>query len=130
MGEESGWVTGGACRPRSLGRKNALTRPVPHSSTTFLPGLPSDWRTVGGSMRHAVVVLFTLSCFAYTQDSTTNFKPAPSTREQVLYVADASNLYTYNIDPQTFQPSLMGTQAEAGIQLNEVTASSECALLF
>ncbi len=27
----------------------------------------------------------------------------------MLYVADASNLYTCDVDPQTFQPSLMGT---------------------
>jgi WD40 repeat protein len=81
-------------------------------------------------MRHAVVLLFTLSCFAYTQDSTTNFKPAPSTREQVLYVADASNLYTYNIDPQTFQPSLMGTIPLPKAQLNGLAASSDGSFLY
>ena len=60
-------------------------------------------------MRYAICLLFALSCVAYTQDLTTKLNAAPSMLEQVLYVADGTNLYTYDIDPQTFQPSLMGT---------------------
>jgi hypothetical protein len=60
-------------------------------------------------MRYAIALLFALSCVAYTQDATTRLSAAPSTLEQVLYVADGTDLYTYDIDPQTSQPSLMGT---------------------
>lgn len=45
-------------------------------------------------MRYAIALLFALSCVAYTQDAATKPNAAPSTLEQVLYVADGSNLYT------------------------------------
>jgi hypothetical protein len=81
-------------------------------------------------MRHAIALLFALSCVAYAQDSTTKLNPAPSTLEQVLYVADATNLYTYNIDPQTFQPTLMGTIPLPKLQLNGLAASSDGRFLY
>lgn len=81
-------------------------------------------------MRHAIALLFALSCVAYTQDSTTKLNASTSTLEQVLYVADATNLYTYNIDPQTFQPSLMGTIPLPKLQLNGLAASSDGRFLY
>jgi len=81
-------------------------------------------------MRHAIALLFALSCVAYTQDSTTKLNATPSALEQVLYVADATNLYTYNINPQTFQPSLMGTIPLPKLQLNGLAASSDGRFLY
>ncbi len=81
-------------------------------------------------MRYAVALWFALSCIAYTQDSTTKLRPAASALEQVLYVADATNLYTYDIDPETFQPSLMGTIPLPKLQLNGLAASSNGRFLY
>src|SRR5450432_4073608 len=96
---------------------------------TFDPSAPSD-RLTGGSMRYAIALLFALSCVAYTQDVTTNLNAASGTLEQVLYVADGTNLYTYDIDPQTFQPSLMGTIPLPKAQLNGLAASSHGRFLY
>jgi hypothetical protein len=60
-------------------------------------------------MRLAIGLLLAFSCVAYSQDLTTNVNAAPSTLVQVLYVAAGTNLYTYDIAPQTSQPSLTGT---------------------
>lgn len=76
-------------------------------------------------MRYAICLLFALSCVAYTQDLTTKLNAAPSMLEQVLYVADGTNLYTYDIDPQTFQPSLMGTIPLPKAQVNGLAASPD-----
>ena len=81
-------------------------------------------------MRFAIALLFALSCVAYTQDITTKPNPAPRTLEQVLYVADGTNLYTYDIDPQTFQPSLMGTIPLPKTQVNGLAASSDGRFLY
>jgi hypothetical protein len=80
-------------------------------------------------MRCAIALVFVLSCVAYTQDVTTNLNPA-GTLEQVLYVADATNLYTYDIDPQTFQPSLMGTIPLPKSQVNGLAASANGRFLY
>jgi len=81
-------------------------------------------------MRYSFPLLFAISCFAYGQDLTTKLNAAPRAPEQVLYVADATNLYTYNIDPQTFQPSLMGTIPLPKPQLNGLAASSDGRFLY
>jgi len=81
-------------------------------------------------MRYAIAVVFALSCFAYTQDSTTTLNAASSSPQQVLYVADATNLYTYDVDPQTFQPSLMGTIPLPKPQVNGLAASSDGRFLY
>jgi len=81
-------------------------------------------------MRFGIALLFALSCVAYTQDITTKPNPAPRTLEQVLYVADGTNLYTYDIDPQTFQPSLMGTIPLPKTQVNGLAASSDGRFLY
>jgi hypothetical protein len=81
-------------------------------------------------MRHAIALLFALSCVAYTQDLTTQLSAAPRTLEQVLYVADGVNLYTYDVDPQTFQPSLMGTIPLPKPQVNGLAASSDGRFLY
>jgi len=81
-------------------------------------------------MRCAIALVFALSCVAYTQDLTTTVNATSSTPEQVLYVADATNLYTYDIDPQTFQPSLMGTIPLPKLQLNGLAASSDGRFLY
>jgi hypothetical protein len=84
----------------------------------------------GGSMRHAIAFLFALSCIAHAQDLTAHLNAASNTLEQVLYVADVTNLYTYDIDPQTFQPSLMGTIPLPKLQLNGLAASSDGRFLY
>jgi 6-phosphogluconolactonase (cycloisomerase 2 family) len=81
-------------------------------------------------MRYAIALLFVFSCGAYTQDLTTRLNAASSTLEQVLYVADGINLYTYDIDPQTFQPSLMGTIPLPKTQVNGLAASSDGRFLY
>jgi hypothetical protein len=81
-------------------------------------------------MRYAIALLFAISCVAYTQDLTTKLNAAPSTLEQVLYVADGTDLYTYDIDPQTFQPSLMGTIPLPKPQVNGLAASSHGRFLY
>jgi hypothetical protein len=81
-------------------------------------------------MRYAVALLFAISCVAHTQDVTTNLNGASGTLEQVLYVADGTNLYTYDIDPQTFQPSLMGTIPLPKAQLNGLAASPDGRFLY
>jgi len=81
-------------------------------------------------MQYAIALMFALSCVAYTQDLTTLLNAAPSTLEQVLYVADGTNLYTYDIDPQTFQPSLMGTIPLPKSQVNGLAASSHGRFLY
>ena len=80
-------------------------------------------------MRYAILWLVALSCYASAQNATTNLTAA-STPEQVLYVADATNLYTYDIDPVTFQPSLMGTIPLPKAQLNGLAASSNGRFLY
>jgi hypothetical protein len=89
--------------------------------------LPHGWEAV---MRYAIALLCALSCVAYTQDLTTNLNAAAGTLEQVLYVADGTNLYTYDIDPQTFQPSLMGTIPLPKTQVNGLAASSDGRFLY
>jgi hypothetical protein len=81
-------------------------------------------------MRYAIALLFALSCAAYAQDVTTKLSATSSTLEQVLYVADATNLYTYDVDPQTFQPSLMGTIPLPKLQVNGLAASSKGRFLY
>jgi len=81
-------------------------------------------------MRHAIALLFALSCIAYTQGLTTHLNAAPRALEQVLYVADGANLYTYDVDPQTFQPSLMGTIPLPKPQVNGLAASSDGRFLY
>jgi 6-phosphogluconolactonase (cycloisomerase 2 family) len=81
-------------------------------------------------MRYAIALLFVLCCVAYTQGLTTKLNAAHSTLEQVLYVADATNLYTYDIDPQTFQPSLMGTIPLPKPQVNGLAVSSDGRSLY
>lgn len=81
-------------------------------------------------MRYAIALLFAFSCVAYTQDLTPNLSPAPSTLEHVLYVADATNLYTYDIDPQTFQPTLMGTIPLPKAQLNGLAITPDDKFLY
>jgi hypothetical protein len=80
-------------------------------------------------MRYAVALWFALSGFAYSQNSATA-RTSNSTLEQVLYLADAANLYTYDIDPQTFQPSLMGTIPLPKLQLNGLAVSSDGRFLY
>lgn len=85
----------------------------------------------GGSMRYAVVVWFALCSLAYPQSPTsTTLTPITGAAVQVLYVADATNLYTYDINPQTFQPSLVGTIPLPKAQLNGITASSNGKFLY
>jgi hypothetical protein len=102
--------------------------------TTVLQPLFLAWHLIaarlGGRMRYAIALLFAFSCIAYTQDLTTKLNAAPSTLEQVLYVADGTNLYTYDIDPQTFQPSLMGTIPLPKPQVNGLAASSDGRFLY
>jgi|HubBroStandDraft_4_1064222.scaffolds.fasta_scaffold69745_2 hypothetical protein len=81
-------------------------------------------------MRYAIALLSVLSCVAYTQGSTTKHDAAPGTLEQVLYVADTTNLYTYDIDPQTYQPILMGTIPLPKTQLNGLAGSSDGSFLY
>jgi len=81
-------------------------------------------------MRYAIALWFVLSCVAYTQNSTSKVSAAPGTLKQVLYVADATNLYTYDIDPQTYQPSLMGTIPLPKAQLNGLAVSSDGSFLY
>lgn len=81
-------------------------------------------------MRYASALLLVLSCFACAQDFTTKIKPASQMLEQVLYVADANNLYTYDVDPQTFQPSLMGTIPLPKTQVNGLAVSSDGRFLY
>ncbi len=81
-------------------------------------------------MRYAIALWFALSCVAYTQDLTTRPNAAPSTLVQVLYVADATNLYTYDVDPQSFQASLMGTIPLPKLQVNGLAASPDGRFLY
>ena len=81
-------------------------------------------------MRYTVALLFALSCVANTQDLRAKLNAASNTLEQVLYVADGTNLYTFDIDPQTFQPSLMGTIPLPKLQLNGLAASSDTRFLY
>ena len=81
-------------------------------------------------MRFAIALSFALSCVAYTQDVTTKLNAAPGKLEQVLYVTDASSLYTFDIDSQTFQPSLMGTIPLPKAQVNGMAASSDGRFLY
>jgi hypothetical protein len=81
-------------------------------------------------MRYAVAALFALSSLAFTQNPTSTLHAIPRNAVQVLYVADTANLYTYDIDPQTFQPSLMGTIPLPKAQLNQIAASSDGKLLY
>ncbi len=81
-------------------------------------------------MRYAIAVLFAISCVGFAQDSTTERTAAPTTVIQVLYVSDGTNLYTYDIDPQTLQPSLMGTIPLPKPQVNGLAASSDGRFLY
>jgi 6-phosphogluconolactonase (cycloisomerase 2 family) len=81
-------------------------------------------------MRYAIALLFALSCVAYTQDLSIKLNATPSTPAQVLYVSDGTNLYTYDIDPQTFQSSLMGTIPLPKAQVNGLAASPDGRFLY
>jgi DNA-binding beta-propeller fold protein YncE len=81
-------------------------------------------------MRYAVALLFALSWVAYSQDLTAKFNAIPGTLVQVLYVSDGTNLYTYDIDAQTFQPTLMGTIPLPKPQFNGLAASSDGKFLY
>jgi hypothetical protein len=80
-------------------------------------------------MRYTVALLLALSSFAHTQNFKTTVN-APKFLEQVLYVTDAINLYTYDIDPQTFLPSLMGTIPLPKAQVNGLAVSSDGRFLY
>ena len=81
-------------------------------------------------MRYAVALLCALSSLAFTQDATPKSNAAPGTAVEVLYVTDATNLYTYDIDPQTFQPSLVGTSPLPKPQVNGLAVSSDGRFLY
>jgi hypothetical protein len=81
-------------------------------------------------MRYAIPLLFALSCVAYTQDLATKSNAAPRTLEQVLYLADETNLYTYDVNPQTFQPILMGTIPLPKARLNGLASSPDGRFLY
>jgi 6-phosphogluconolactonase (cycloisomerase 2 family) len=79
-------------------------------------------------MRYAVAVWFALSSLAFPQNPTLNTTPVTAT--QVLYVADTTDLQTYNIDPQTLQPSLVGTTPLPKAQVNGIAVSSDGRFLY
>lgn len=81
-------------------------------------------------MRYAIALWFALSCVAHTQDLMTKLNAAPSMPVQVLYVLDGTNLYTYDIDPQTFEASLMGTIPLPKPQVNGLAASADGRFLY
>jgi hypothetical protein len=66
-------------------------------------------------MRRSLCLLLLLPSFAFTQNSIARRSEPPSggalpsATVQVLYVVDNSVLTTYNIDPQTFQATVVGT---------------------
>lgn len=67
-------------------------------------------------MRRLLCLLLLLPSFAFTQnsiarrsESSSSAGKLPSSTVQVLYVVDNSVLTTYNVDPQTFQPTAVGT---------------------
>ena len=80
-------------------------------------------------MRAALAFLSLSLCFVVSQALAS--QTTSSSSVQVLYVGDGSNLYTYNIDPQTLQPTLAGSipyPAPFGYQL--VTSSNGHFLYF
>jgi DNA-binding beta-propeller fold protein YncE len=81
-------------------------------------------------MRCTIVFWFAFCCVAFAQDLTTTRVAVPKTIEQVLYVTDATNLYAFDIHPQTFQPSLMGTIPLPKAQVNGLAASSNGRFLY
>ncbi len=81
-------------------------------------------------LRYTLVYVVALASLAFTPASASNLSSAPSSPVQVLYVADATNLYTYNIDPQTFEPSLMGTIPLPKVQLNGMAVSANGRFLY
>jgi hypothetical protein len=66
-------------------------------------------------MRRALCLLLLLPSFAFSQNANSIARGQPlseglpSSTVQVLYVVDNSVLTTYNIDPQTFQATAVGT---------------------
>jgi hypothetical protein len=79
-------------------------------------------------MRYAAVIVTALSTLAFAQNLTST--PNAASAVQVLYVADTANLYTYDVDPQTFQPSLMGTIPLPKPQINGIVASLDGKFLY
>jgi hypothetical protein len=59
-----------------------------------------------------LAVLF-YSCLALAQSSEPEYSAAPSSPVQVVYSIDGSTLTTYNVDPQTFQATQVGSIALA-----------------
>ena len=81
-------------------------------------------------MRYAVTLLFALSCIANSQTSITKLKANAGTTVQVLYVSDGTTLSTYDIDPRTLQPSLVGTIPLPKPQVNQMVTSSDGRFLY
>jgi 6-phosphogluconolactonase (cycloisomerase 2 family) len=79
-------------------------------------------------MRCAFVLLSLLSPFLFSQ----NASSAALTHSpvQVLYVTDLTSLYTYNIDPQTLQPSLMATIPLPNDDISWISTTSDGRFLY
>lgn len=64
-------------------------------------------------MHRALCLLLCLSSLGFAQALNHNYQTAsaPSSVIEVFYVIDHSTMTTYNIDPQTFEPTAVGTTA-------------------
>ncbi len=81
-------------------------------------------------LRSALFCICALPSLAFSQTSPSNFSPASNSPVQVLYAADATNLYTYDISPKSFQPSLVGTAPLPKTQVIGLAASSDGKFLY
>ncbi len=79
-------------------------------------------------MSRALCFLLCFSSLAFTQ--TLNRIDNPSSAVEVLYVIDGSTLTTYNIDQQTFQPTVAGTTTLPLTKLYRLTTSPNGEFLY
>ncbi len=89
-------------------------------------------------MRRSLCLLLLLPSFAFTQNANSiaprsqlfSGGTSPSSAVQVLYVVDKSVLTTYNVDPQTFQATVVGTTTMPTAQFVSIQTSSDGRFLY
>jgi hypothetical protein len=81
-------------------------------------------------MPRALCLLLCFSSLAFAQVNRSSQASSPSSAVEVFYVVDVSTLTTYNIDPQTFEPTAVGTTAMPRSKYPSIVMSPDGQFLY
>jgi hypothetical protein len=77
-----------------------------------------------------LLLCFSSLAFAQTLSRSSQSASSPASTVEVFYVVDASTLTTYNIDPQTFEPTAVGTTSMPRSRYPSIVTSPDGQFLY